>query len=72
MKTKQHTGIFLAVLAAALYAVNAPFSKLLLSVMPSTLMAGFLYWGAGLGMGILFLIRKGLHLNGAESRLTKA
>lgn len=72
MKSKQHTGIFLAVLAAALYAVNAPFSKLLLSVMPSTLMAGFLYWGAGLGMGILFLIRKGLHLNGAESRLTKA
>lgn len=72
MKSKQHTGIFLAVLAAALYAVNAPFSKLLLNVMPSTLMAGFLYWGAGLGMGILFLIRKGLHLNGAESRLTKA
>lgn len=72
MKTDKTTGIFLAILAAALYAVNAPFSKLLLNVMPSTLMAGFLYWGAGLGMGVLFLVRRSLHLSGAESRLTKA
>ena len=39
-------GIALALLAAALYAVNAPFSKLLLSSVPPTLMAGFLYVGA--------------------------
>ena len=36
------TGILLAILAAALYSVNAPLSKLLLDYMPSTLMAGFL------------------------------
>lgn len=43
-------GILLAVLAAAFYAISAPLSKLLLSVMPETLMAGFLYLGAGLCM----------------------
>ena len=48
----------LAILAAALYAINSPFSKLLLDYMPSTLMAGFLYIGAGLGMGAVALIRK--------------
>jgi len=32
---------FLAILAAALYAINAQFSKLLLEFMPPTLMAGF-------------------------------
>ena len=42
MKNKLTYGIFLAILAAALYAVNSPFSKLLLDYMPSTLMAGFL------------------------------
>ena len=36
-------GIAFAILAAALYAVNAPFSKILLDCIPPTLMAGFLY-----------------------------
>ena len=58
MKNKKTIGIFLAVLAAALYAINAPFSKLLLTYMPSTLMAGFLYLGAGIGMGAVALCRK--------------
>lgn len=58
MKKTIRTGIFFAVLAAALYAVNAPFSKLLLDHMPPTLMAGFLYVGAGLGMGIVAIVRK--------------
>ena len=50
MKPDIRHGIFLAILAAGLYALNSPFSKLLLRFMPSTLMAGFLYIGAGLGM----------------------
>ena len=33
-------GIAFAILAAALYAVNAPFSKILLGCIPPTLMAG--------------------------------
>lgn len=65
-------GIAFAILAAVLYAINAPFSKLLLAFMPSTLMAGFLYSGAGLGMGIIALTRKIRKSAGKESGLTKA
>lgn len=68
--TMKH-GIFLAVLAAALYALNSPFSKLLLPYMPSTLMAGFLYLGAGLGMAVLALKRKASGRPEAEACLTK-
>lgn len=64
-------GIFLAVLAAALYAVNAPFSKILLEYVPSTMMAGLLYLGAGLGMGVVALIRKGTGTD-SEEKLTRA
>lgn len=52
MKQKKQA-IFYAVLAAALYAINAPVSKLLLTQIPSTMMAGLLYLGAGIGMLIL-------------------
>lgn len=52
MKTNKKA-IFYAVLAAALYAINAPVSKLLLAEVPSTMMAGLLYLGAGIGMFIL-------------------
>lgn len=65
-------GIFLAVLAAALYAVNSPFSKLLLDDMPSTLMAGFLYIGAGLGMGVIALVRTFSRGERTEERITRA
>lgn len=58
MKSSQRTGIGLAILAAALYALNAPFSKLLLDYVPSTLMAGLLYLGAGMGMAIIALSRR--------------
>lgn len=64
-------GIFLAILAAALYALNSPFSKLLLKYLPSTLMAGFLYTGAGFGMIMIFLIRKASSHPGTEPRLTR-
>lgn len=71
MKHQTEYGIFLAILAAALYAVNAPLSKLLLAYMPSTLMAGFLYLGAGLGMGAIALFRQAAHRKGTEEKLTK-
>lgn len=64
------TGILLAILAAALYSVNAPLSKLLLDYMPSTLMAGFLYLGAGVGMGAIALVRRAAKRERTESRLT--
>ncbi len=50
--------IILALAAAAFYAINVPFSKLLLgSVGPST-MAAFLYLGAGIGVGLMALFTK--------------
>lgn len=66
------TGIFFAILAAALYAMNAPFSKILLSYMSPTLMAGLLYIGAGLGMSGIALFRKIKKIEEREARLTKA
>lgn len=65
-------GIFLAVLAAALYAINSPLSKLLLPFMPPTLMAGFLYLGAGLGMVVIALLRRTKKKAAAEVGLTRA
>ena len=42
--------VFCAVGAAALYALNTPFSKLLLGDVPPRMLAALLYLGAGLGM----------------------
>ena len=49
MKTK-HIATMFAVLSAALYALNIPLSKLLLSQVAPTMMAAFLYLGAGIGL----------------------
>ena len=72
MKKGINKGIFLAVLAAALYALNSPLSKLLLDFVPPTLMAGFLYLGAGLGMGVIALVRKAQGSASGEQSLTRA
>lgn len=72
IKNSNRTGIILAILAAALYAINSPFSKLLLDYMPSTLMAGFLYLGAGLGMGGVALFRKLTNREHTEEKITKS
>ena len=65
--TVKKNAIFYAILAAALYALNAPISKLLLIRIPSTMMAGLLYLGAGSGM---FLMEK-FAKNKQEQPLTK-
>lgn len=72
MKRSTGAGISLAILAAALYAINAPLSKLLLDRVPPTLMAGLLYLGAGLGMGVIALCRKGRGQKPREAHLTRA
>lgn len=72
MKKPNQIGILLAVLAAVLYAINSPLSKLLLDYMPSTLMAGFLYLGAGLGMVVAALIRKLNKKQRTEEKITRA
>ena len=49
MKTR-NIATFFAILAAALYAINIPLSKLLLTAVQPTMMASLLYLGAGIGM----------------------
>ena len=48
-----------AIAAAVFYALNVPCSKLLLEAVEPTYMAAFLYLGAGLGVGILYIFRRG-------------
>lgn len=57
MKTNKKA-VFFALLAAVLYAVNSPFSKLLLEKVSETMMASFLYLGAGLGLFLVGVFRK--------------
>ncbi len=72
MEERTGKGIALALLAAALYAINTPFSKILLPFMPPTLMAGFLYLGAGLAMLVIAGLRRLRRTEISEMRLTKA
>ena len=55
---RARTAIGAAILAAALYALNAPLSKLLLADVPPSVMAALLYLGAGMGMLLTGLIRE--------------
>ena len=60
-----------AILAAALYAINVPLSKILLDYVEPTMMASFLYLGAGLGLLIYGLIEKRIVRNERKESLTK-
>lgn len=57
-ESKKPQAILYALLAAVFYAVNVPLSKLLLRVIGPTMMASFLYLGAGIGIGLLSLAGK--------------
>lgn len=50
--------ILFAILAAAFYALSTPFSKILMTNIPPSFMAGFLYLGAGFGMFFLGLLQR--------------
>lgn len=67
MEHKERFSIGLAILAAVFYAINIPCSKALLADTPPTMMAAFLYIGAGIGMGAMMLARKGSRLLGYVS-----
>ena len=68
-KKRQAMAVVLALLAAIFYAINTPFSKILLNQIPPTMMAAFLYLGAGIGVGFLYLF----HVKGEDKseRLTR-
>ena len=63
--------ILWAVLAAALYALNSPVSKLLLDQVPPTMMAALLYLGAGAGLAAVRLVQRGMGKAGHEQPLTR-
>ncbi|WP_072373565.1 EamA family transporter [Thermophilibacter mediterraneus] len=69
--SEKRTSIVWALLAAALYAISSPVSKLLLREVEPTMMAALLYLGAGLGMLLLGIVRRRLGLGASEQRLTR-
>ena len=60
-----------AILAAALYAINVPLSKVLLNHVEPTMMASFLYLGAGIGLFLFGLVEKLIGKGGKKEPLTK-
>ena len=68
---KKRFAVVYAILAAALYALNSPMSKLLLADVQPAMMASLLYLGAGAGMLLLTFVQKGTHRESTEMKLTK-
>lgn len=64
----QKTATFYAILAAALYAINIPFSKKLLTAVEPTMMAAFLYLGAGVGLLLYGLFSGETNAGGSLTR----
>ena len=61
--------VLYAFLAAVFYAINTPVSKIFLKTVPATFMAAFLYLGAGVGVGIMYLFHRKKEVE--SERLTK-
>ena len=68
---KLNLSVVWAILAAALYAVSTPVSKLLLENVPPTMMAAVLYLGAGMGMLLLGGVRRGIGHGGMGRKLAR-
>ena len=66
---RETKAVLLAVLAAALYALNSPLSKLLLGGIAPTMMASLLYLGAGAGMLMLGTVKRRMGAGEKELRL---
>lgn len=66
MRSKKIESIIYAILAAVFYAISMPLSKLLLEKISPTYMASFLYFGAGIGVGIIYVIRTIRHRDTGE------
>ncbi len=69
MRGTRIRAILYAFAAALFYAVNVPCSKILLAETAPTFMAGFLYLGAGIGVGIMYLVH--FSHEGRKERLSR-
>lgn len=58
MKNNNLAAMIYAIAAALFYAINVPCSKLLLRNVEPVFMAAFLYIGAGIGVGIMYLFHR--------------
>ena len=63
--------VWMAILAAALYGISAPVSKLLLVDIPPALMAALLYLGAGFGMLAVNTVKRVRHKDQLEAGITR-
>ncbi len=70
-KNKKMKSIIMAILAAGLYGISSPVSKLLLVEIPPTLMAALLYLGAGFGMLAVNMIKVFSKKEQIEAKITK-
>lgn len=70
MNSKSIATIY-AILAAALYAINVPLSKVLLNHVEPTMMASFLYLGAGIGLFMFGIVEKLIGKGEKKEPLTK-
>jgi drug/metabolite transporter (DMT)-like permease len=71
MIPKYRLAIFFAILAAVLYAISMPLSKILLRYVQPMMMAAFLYIGAGVGMSIFGIVRGRMKLPDKEEKLKR-
>ena len=72
MNNNNTAAILLAILAAALYAVSTPISKVMLQVVPPTMVAAFLYLGAGIGVGMMMIVRRERRHSSSEESLKRS
>lgn len=70
-KIKGAKASLFAILAASLYAINSPISKLLLIELSPTMMAALLYIGAGIGLTIIVGVKKSIGKETKELPLAK-
>lgn len=68
--THNYISIAQAILAAALFGISAPFSKLLLVEIPPLMLSALLYFGAGIGMLVIYSIRRISKAKFVEASLT--
>ncbi|GMQ56135.1 DMT family transporter [Vallitalea sediminicola] len=71
MNKRYNIAVLWAILAATLYSFSSPISKLLLKEIPPTMMAAFLYLGAGIGMSIVGIFSHKRNNAKRELSLTK-